>query len=1261
MGFSLKHFAEEATAQLIPGDNKTAATVRAARAKPAPAQTIRKENRSLVSRVIDQVNPDDSGRTFNNPTPHPFHSANFFQKYSPQNIAGGIGEGVVNTVKDAVITPTVNTVKLPADLITNQVTQFSHDPNVRHAGQEQLQEHANNSFISPLAQLAHIGGTNLAANKILNDRQTSPALKQAQLKEAVNPSYQQAGFNLDDRGARLGLKEAALVGQAVATPVFMKSGSAVKPIAREASVVAKNNTPTAIVGKQLSSANASYKALEDTANQKAAQINKWSQMGKNPPAYLARGYENDLRSLEQMRKQGKNHGSINPDYSDGGVPLENTSTNNTASNMGQAGRASNANINQIPSSYNPNIAPRQIGEADMARFMERIKNPTIEPPVKEKPLPGTTNQSEPFIDSNRVSLKDKAFRSTRSVIERQGESGKQLAELLQKSRDTQELHQAEILKSIPTVRSLKGKDFENFVHATQGLEEAASPKVAKAVTEWQKTHPAIRERGVNPSGANLDIGDLGPNYYPHFVDYDKIYKNKNLYNKALQHLVDTKQAGSIDEAIKLLGYGRDVSRNRSFGSLEASRIVDLPFYDKTPNSLTSYIQGSTKRIAQAENFGKADEHALKLIHGIAKEGYDAEAAKNAFDIASGAKQYGETGAKLSQGARKYITTTRLGLGAITNTSQSVNTGIVTGHLRTMGAMLKQFSPKTRSFVEDTGTVADAVINDIREQTGFTGKVLSKITAPGFGKVEKFNRSVAATAGRDYANKLARKGDIKTLKKLGVEGNIGKNLTEAQQIQAARKIVEKTQFKVDPQDLPGWVDSPGGKLVAQFRTFSYNQGKFFSNEILKPAAKGNLLPLSRLLAALPVGYGLYKTKRAISGRPEEDNKVRKGADVFGNIGGAGLALDVYRSLVPLNGKYLSPDRRVSMAAGTFLGPAAAQGMQAVGALSEAVQKKNIPDDPSRLDGKVAPKSGDQYRDLTPISRFGLQQIPVGGVAISNRVLPYKKESEANTGKATGNAALDGLLKDKKQQTKDLKASLSKEDYKLSQLSDADREKLVSSGGVTKSKLEGLDNYVNNKKRDLGMEVTAKTAPALAKEYKDTLNRFSSMKDDEKDKVIRSEKDAEYKLELAKYENDKASGKLSRVEDMKRTKELKRQKAGSTFDKDTREFYSLNKGEIFDFITSDENGKKLADQLLSYDDELVKSGAITKNKFRDKYGNADFDSSSATSSKSKKSTTGKSKKSKSKFDYKLYGLISNPTSTSHSLRDLVKQATLDKKKA
>jgi hypothetical protein len=803
---------------------------------------------------------------------------------------------------------------------------------------------------------------------------------------------------------------------------------------------------------------------------------------------------------------------------------------------------------------------------------------------------GTANLGAELLPKSgvkQVSTLDKLARSTRSIIERQGEHGQKLGGMLQGARDTEELYLAKLQKSLPTVRSLKGKDFENFVEATQGQAQPSSPKVAQAVAEWQTTHPGIRDRAVQ---AGLDVGDLGPQYYPHFVDFEKVFKDRNAYNEAINHLVQTGQAKTPEEAIKALSYARDISRNRKFGNLEASRLVDIPQYDKTPNSLVSYLQGSARRIAQTETFGAKDEHALKLIAKAGQQGFDTEAMKSAYDVAVGAKRYGQSATNFSNKARQYQSTTRLGLGAITNASQSVNTGIVTGHLRTMGAMLKQLSPKARSYVEDTGVISDGVLNDLRQQTGFVGQGLSKITAPGFNKVETFNRSVAATAGKDYGLRLAQKGDEATLRRLGVTGPIeGRTLTEAQQIQISRKVVEKTQFKVDPQDLPGWADSPGGKLVAQFRTFSYNQGKFFSNEILKPARRGNYLPLGRLLAALPVGYGLYETKRTINRRPEDPSQPRVALESFGNVGGAGLAMDIFRGLVPLNGKYLPPDRRIAMALSTFGGPTAGLAADLVGGTSEALQQKNIP--AAGLDGKVAVQSGDKYNDLTPLSRTGLRQVPIVGGALQNTLLPYqsKKPTVALTPGAsaaeTAPVNTTGLPASGSPLTGDNTTPEAKAAAKLKK----DTRKAQLTAGL---RLGGTDELDKAQSR---IDTATKKFPAqLSSDSQTILTRYAKLNANGRDKFDADPKNT-LKLKLAQYEENKLGGKMTKLEDYKAQQGIAKLRVTSNFSTEASQLHGMSKAALKDYFDANPDQKGLFNEVMALDQALTKGGFQTKAKF------------------------------------------------------------------
>ena len=419
----------------------------------------------------------------------------------------------------------------------------------------------------------------------------------------------------------------------------------------------------------------------------------------------------------------------------------------------------------------------------------------------------------------------------------------------------------------------------------------------------------------------------------------------------------------------------------------------------------------------------------------------------------------------------------------------------------------------------------------------------------------------------YADDLAAAGKVDILRdKLGVTGPIGSKLTGAQRIQAGRKIVERTQFKVDPQDLPGWADHPAGKIVAQFRTFSYNQSKFFSNEILKPAAKGNIAPLTRFMAAFPIGYGLMEARQLLDNRPEGQDKTgmeqfRDYLEAFGKTGGAGLALDIPRGLIPLTGKYTPPERIVSMATGTLGGPSVGMASEAIGSVANAIQGKT-----------------DQ------LQRFGMRQVPVIGNRIQNTLKPYIKKEDKSGGTL-----------------------------------DTDKKDIYKAGFNTPEGIKFMEMTADEKKqsplydRYKAMQ-KAFSAPLqlpndMSKDSSDVLQRYNRMTTDAKEDEMYAKPDAEYKLRLAEYERDKLDGKISKAEEIKKQGELLKMKVGSTFNKEVREFYGLNKTQLYSYLTNDPNGQALADQIVALDDALVANGALAKNKFRDKYGNIDFDPSSS----------------------------------------------------
>lgn len=157
-----------------------------------------------------------------------------------------------------------------------------------------------------------------------------------------------------------------------------------------------------------------------------------------------------------------------------------------------------------------------------------------------------------------------------------------------------------------------------------------------------------------------------------------------------------------------------------------------------------------------------------------------------------------------------------------------------------------------------------------------------------------------------------------------------------------------------------------------------------------------------------------------------------------------------------------------------------------------------------------------------------------------------------------------------------------------------------GNVSKDgKLDkGVANIVNTGKAKVDASLISGTTinSKLSTPSTDVLNKYYSLSDKERSTWFSKENDAEYKYYKAKYENDKANGTISKIEDIKRTRELKHSEIGAKYSKDTRDLYDLNKAQIYDYVTKSKDGKKLANELLAYDQALYNAGLTKYLKFK-----------------------------------------------------------------
>ncbi len=169
----------------------------------------------------------------------------------------------------------------------------------------------------------------------------------------------------------------------------------------------------------------------------------------------------------------------------------------------------------------------------------------------------------------------------------------------------------------------------------------------------------------------------------------------------------------------------------------------------------------------------------------------------------------------------------------------------------------------------------------------------------------------------------------------------------------------------------------------------------------------------------------------------------------------------------------------------------------------------------------------------------------------------------------------------------------------------------------------DNYTNLTSSG-GVSINNK----LSSDSKTTLDKYNSLSDDDRTKWFSTENDAEYKYNLAKFENDKLNGKVTSAQEITKKRSLYKDKIGSNYSKDVRDLYNVNENDLAQWLSEDDgktDKKKLADDLHAYDRALYDAGVIKSMKYKGGIGAKGRSGSGRKRSGSKKSsgtTAGKS---------------------------------------
>ena len=604
----------------------------------------------------------------------------------------------------------------------------------------------------------------------------------------------------------------------------------------------------------------------------------------------------------------------------------------------------------------------------------------------EKGQVGST-ETNPIVTGPRLAVGETIEQSGKTLRKTMGAEGNELADRLVSVRNNAETNTGILSQPLEAaIKKLKKQDYENFVDVLEGNARPVNQEVrsATAIADKIRRNIAQRAEAVDLQIRNPLTGEYSPfrpreNYFPHYSkeEFAKIVENPTRRAEIKTQIKAQLGAEATDkQAEDALRAMIKASKHRE-PHLEIARVLDLGDYHKDPRVFLRYIHDANRRIAIAHEFGPKLERGEELLTAIGQNrGDKAESfARTLFNRELRIEEVPDTlSRRMIEAARNYEVFTKLGRAFIPNMSQHAYTAIITNAKDTAKGIAKSFTKEGRAFARRAGVVNDEILKEFfNEVSGATGegklrRAINIELAP-FQWTEKLNRAAAANAGRYYARETfdaLKKSPTKTrlrdtLSKMGVDVDAALSrgtLSTRDELKAAQNIVNRSQFKVDPIELPLFWSSPEGRLLTQFKTFSFKSGQFMKDEILKEIGKGNVGPLLRALAILPpAGYAVKKIQNLATMNKGEKDSV---ADYLAAVGVLGLFSDAFRT-------------GARTGVGTIAGPTLSDVGGALDAISQTRQRI--------VEGKAGP--------LQPIAKFGARQVPVAGPALG-RMLSEERE-------------------------------------------------------------------------------------------------------------------------------------------------------------------------------------------------------------------------------------------------------------------------------
>lgn len=607
-------------------------------------------------------------------------------------------------------------------------------------------------------------------------------------------------------------------------------------------------------------------------------------------------------------------------------------------------------LDRILNQVDEALAPKNIAQEGDQLFLPQPKKPL------ELPEPGAAYKAAQdeaaLFEPPKVGVQgvkkgklatawDDIVRSSKEVIGKSGPAGARIRQILDTADEEGSITAGKQLdKMQKALKGLSKQEKATLADVIEGRQIPISDAQAQAVAVWKEISSDIFNR-ARQSG--LDIGQI-EGYFPHHVLSD--------------------EAGEAGKRMM------QRTAPRRFGNLELARQSDLP-YDKDPSVLLDYISSANRRIAEAKHFGPADEVLYNLANQVAEAGGDGAQVRKYLDQILG-KEQNLPGEGVSRAIRTAETVTKLNVpSAFTNLTQNLSTLLRTDARSVGEGIIRAIVNPSEAWSNavKAGEVTPEMARTLEDYAG-SGNVVQKwLTGIGMLGTEKINRVIAVNSGMAYTSKLvdqARNGSGAALRELNRLGFDTSDLDAIDPLLGGRRISQITQFNTEAGQLPYAWKTPLGKVLSQFKSFSYKQTGFLKDQVIRissEAAKGNFKPLSNAMitygVAAPIVGEVINNVRSIFYNKERQDTGSFRERYISNILAA-TSLGLVDNIGAITGEY-GTSGQVS----SILGPAAGDVVKGVETLQGV--------------------GGEEYEQNRSMRNI-LNQVPLVGRTASNTFIP-----------------------------------------------------------------------------------------------------------------------------------------------------------------------------------------------------------------------------------------------------------------------------------